>query len=132
MSTLYPNKMNLQNLDLEARTEARMKVIQFLRFEAAYPDLSDIDRLALNVAFNVLMRLNKRDNPGRKADAGLLPINSEVVALIERLANYLGETHALDKSNEHYGDDLDETPCSYCDAIQEANEFLRPFGGETL
>lgn len=116
---------------LEARTTARFQTLQTLRFEAAYPDLSAFDRLALEVAREVLLRLDKRDNPGRVAQSDLLPIAPDVLELIERLANFLGETHALDKSNQHYDDDLNEQPCSYCQAIAEAASLLQRAQGET-
>lgn len=34
---------------------------------------------------------------------------------VERVAEYLAESHATDKANNHYGDGPDD--CSYCDAV---------------
>jgi hypothetical protein len=115
--------------NLEARTVARLQALQTLRFEAAYPDLSDLDRLALNVTREILLRLDKRDNSGRVARPELLPASPETIALIETLANLLGETHALDKSSIHYGEENDT--CSYCEAINAARGFLLRTKGET-
>jgi hypothetical protein len=57
--------------------------------------------------------------------------STNVIALVEKLTNYLGETHALDKASDHYGDDEEGHACSYCEAIQEATEYLaRAKGGK--
>lgn len=47
--------------ELAARIKMRGQSIQALRFEAAYPDVSDTDREALDAARGVLIRLNQRD-----------------------------------------------------------------------
>lgn len=54
----------------------------------------------------------KQDNKG---------LYHEPALIIETLRDYLIETHQEEIDNKHYGDKT----CSYCDAIKEANAFLK-------
>lgn len=53
------NPLSAENLG--ARIAARTQALQTMRIEAAYPELGELDREALDDARGVLVRLNRRD-----------------------------------------------------------------------
>ena len=50
---------------------------------------------------------------------------TELLDRIETLKDYLLEAHQSDIDDDHAGDDLTVYPCSYCQAIEEAEELLK-------